>query len=102
MFSYDSAEKIDFKNFWKSWNWASNHCMLPALIMVTVSQWKEFIHGYHATVKIEAVSIVDLKSPLDSSVEVLERTYHVRQFTNKWLMYAEYSYNSPLLTRNDK
>jgi hypothetical protein len=70
--------------------------------MVTVGLWKEFIQGYQATFKIVALSIVDLKSPLDSSVEVLERTYSVRQFTNKWVMYPEYSHNSPFFTRNDE
>jgi len=67
--------------------------MLAVLITLTPSRWNEFIDSQKAKVRIAVLPIMDVKTRWNSTLELPEGAYSLREFTRGWLKnpkYAEY------------
>ena len=67
--------------------------MLAELITQTPGHRNRFIDCQKAKVHIAVLPIMDVKTCWNSTLELLGRTYRLREFTRKWLQnpkYAEY------------
>jgi len=76
--------------------------MLALFITLTPGCRDKFVDCQKAKVHIAVLPIMDVKTRWNSTLELLERTYHLREFTGEWLqnpMYAEYR---PLFPTQDK
>jgi len=76
--------------------------MLTVLIMLTTGHRNEFMDCQIAEVQISVIPTTDVKTLWNSTVELLERAYQLRESTNKWLKNPIYSDYRPLLTTEDE
>ena len=70
--------------------------------MVTPGCRNEFIDCQKAKVRIAVLLIMDVKTRWNSTLELLERAYRLREFTREWLQNPKYSEHRPLFTTQDK
>ena len=76
---------------------------MPAvLIMLTSGRRNEFIDCQIAKVRIAVLTIMDEKSCWNSTRELLERAYHLWEFTRDWLENPTYTDYQPLFTTQDE
>jgi hypothetical protein len=76
--------------------------MLAVLITLTPGCRNEFIDCQKAKVHIAVLRIMDVMTHLNSTLELLERGYCLREFTREWLQNPEYSEYRLLFTTQDK
>jgi len=76
--------------------------MLAVLITLTPGCRNEFIDCQKAKVRIAVLPIMDVKTRWNSTLELLERTYRLREFTREWLKNPKYSDYRPLFTTQDE
>jgi len=76
--------------------------MLAVLITLTPGRRNKFIDCQNAKVCIAVLPIMDVKTRLNSSLELLERAYRLREFTCEWLQNPKYSEYRPLFTTQDE
>jgi hypothetical protein len=57
--------------------------MLAVLITLTPGRRNEFIDCQKAKVRIAVLLIMDVKTRWNSTLELLERTYRLREFTRE-------------------
>jgi len=76
--------------------------MLAVLITLTPGCRNEFIDCQKAKVRIAVLPIMDVKTRCNSTLELLERTYRLWEFTPKWLQNPKFSEYQPLFTTQDK
>jgi len=65
--------------------------MLAVLITLTPGRRKEFIDCQKFTVHIAVPPILNVKTDWNSTLELLERSYHVREFSGELLQNPKYS-----------
>jgi len=65
--------------------------MLAVLIMLTPCRRNEFIDCQKAKVQIAVISIMNVKTRWNSTPELLEGAYRLREFTRAWLKNPQYS-----------
>ena len=76
--------------------------MLAVLITLTPGRRNEFIHCQKAKVCIEVLPIMDMKTRWNSTLELLERAYHLWEFTREWLQNTKYAEYRPIFTTQDE
>jgi len=76
--------------------------MLAVLIKRTPGRRNEFIDCQKPKVRIAVLPIMDVKTRWNSTLQLLERAYHLREFTREWLQYPKYSEYRPLFTTQDE
>jgi len=76
--------------------------MLAVLITLTPGRRNEFIDCQKAKVRIAVLPITDVKTRWNSTLELLERAYRLREFTLGWLKNPKYSDYRPLFTTQDE
>jgi hypothetical protein len=76
--------------------------MLAVLITLTPGRRNEFIDCQKAKVRIAVLPIMDVKTRWNSTLELLERAYRLREFTREWLKNPKYSDYRPLFTTQDE
>ena len=76
--------------------------MLAVLITLTLGQRNEFIECQKAKVRIAVLPIMDVKTPWNSTLELLERAYRLREFTRDWLKNPKFSDYRPLFTTQEE
>jgi hypothetical protein len=76
--------------------------MVAVLIMQTPGRRNEFIDFQKAKVRIAVLPIVDVKTRWNSTLELLERAYHLQEFTSEWLQNRKYSEYRPLFTTQEE
>ena len=72
--------------------------MLAVLITLTPGHRNEFIECPKAEVRIAVLPITDVKTRWESTPELLEHAFRLREFTPEWLENPTYSDYRPLLT----
>ena len=70
--------------------------------MLTPGCRNEFIDCQKAKVHIAGLPIMDVKTRWNSTLELLERAYRLREFTLNWLQNPKYSEYRPLFTTQDE
>ena len=76
--------------------------MLAVLITLTPGRRNEFIDCQKAKVRIAVLPIMDVKTRWNSTLELLERAYRLREFTREWLKNPKYAEYRPLFTTQDE
>jgi len=76
--------------------------MLAVLITLTPGRRNEFIDCQRAKVRIAVLPIMDVKTRSNSTLELLERAYRLREFTREWLHNQKYAQYRPLSTTQDE
>jgi len=76
--------------------------MLAVLITLTPGRRNKFIDCQKAKVRIAVLPIMDVKTRWNSTLELLESAYRLRQFTRKWLQHPKYTDYRPLFTTQDE
>jgi len=76
--------------------------MLAGLITQTPGRQNEFINCQKAKVHIAGLLIMDLKTLWNSTLELLERAYQLREFTREWLQHLQCGEYQPLFTTQDE
>jgi len=76
--------------------------MLAVLITLTPGRRNEFIDCQKAKVRIAVLLVMDVKTHWDSTLELLERAYRLREFTCESLQNPKYSEYRPLFTTQDE
>jgi hypothetical protein len=76
--------------------------MLAVSITLTPGRQIEFIGCQKAIVRIAVLTIMDEKTHWNSTLELLERTYCLREFTPELLLNPKYSEYRPLFTTQDE
>jgi len=76
--------------------------MLAVLITLTPGRWNEFIDCQKAKVRIVVLPIMDVETRWNSTVELLERSCRLQQFTHEWLKNPKYSKYKSLYTTEDE
>jgi len=76
--------------------------MLAVLITLTPGRRNEFIDCQKAKVRIAIHPIMDVKTLWNSTLELLECTYHLREFAGEWFQNPQYSEYRPLFTTQDE
>jgi len=76
--------------------------MLAVWITLTPGRRNEFIDWQRAKVRIAVLLIMDVKTRWNSTLELLERAYRLREFTREWLQNPKYSEYRPLFTTQDE
>jgi len=76
--------------------------MLAVLITLTPGRRNEFIDSQKAKVRIAVLLIIEEKTRWNSTLELLERAYRLREFTCEWLQNPEYSEYRPLFKTQDE
>jgi hypothetical protein len=76
--------------------------MLAVLITLTPGRRNKFIDCQKAKVRIAVLPIMDVKTRWNSTLELLERAYRLREFTREWLKTPKYSDYRPLFTAQDE
>jgi len=76
--------------------------MLAVLITLTAGGRNEFIDCQKAKVRIAVLPIMDVKTHWNSTLELLEHAYRLREFTREWLQNPKYSQYRPLFTTQDE
>jgi hypothetical protein len=76
--------------------------MLGVLITLTPGRRNEFIDCQKAEVRIAVLPIMDVKKWWNSTLELLEQAYRLREFTREWLQIPKYSEYWLLFTTQDQ
>ena len=76
--------------------------MLAVLITMTPGHRNEFINCQKAKVQIAVLPIMDEKTQWNSTLELFERAYRLREFTSEWLKHLKYRDYRPLFTTQDE
>jgi len=76
--------------------------MLAVLITLTPGRRNELIDCQRSKVRIAVLIIVDVKTRWNSTQELLEHSYRLREFTWEWLKNPKYSDYRPLFTSQDQ
>jgi len=76
--------------------------MLGVLITLTPGRRNEFIDCEKAKVRIAVLPIMEVKTRWNSTLELLERAYRLREFTRECLQYPKYSEYRPLFTTQEE
>jgi hypothetical protein len=76
--------------------------MLAVLIMLTPGRRNEFIDWQKAKVQITVLPIMDVKTRWNLTLQMLECTYRLHEFTREWLKNPTYSDDQPLFTTQDE
>jgi len=76
--------------------------MLAVLITLTPGRRNEFIDCQKAKVHIAVLPIMDVKTRWNSTLELLERAYRLREFTREWHHNPKYAQYRPLFTTRDE
>jgi len=76
--------------------------MLAVLITLTPGRQNEFIDCQKAKGHIAVLPIMDVKTRWNSTLELLERAYCLREFTCEWLQKPKYTEYRPLFTTHDE
>ena len=76
--------------------------MLAVMIMLTPGRRNEYIECQIAKVRIAVLPIIDVKTRWNSTQELLERAYQLREFTCEWLTNRKYSEYRSLYTTEDE
>ena len=76
--------------------------MLAGLITLTPGRRNEFIDCQKATIRIAVLLIMDVRTGWNSSLELLERAFRLREFTREWLQNPKYAEYWPLFTTQDE
>ena len=76
--------------------------MLALLITLTHGCRNVFIECERAKFRIVLPCIMDVKTPWNSTMELLEHAYRSQEFTCKWLPNPKYSDYCPLCTTQDE
>ena len=76
--------------------------MLAVLITLTPGRRNEFIDCQKAKVQIAVLPIINVKTRWNSTLELLERAYRLREFTREWLKNSQYSEYRSLSTTEDE
>jgi len=76
--------------------------MLAVLITLTPGRRNEFIDCQEAKVRIAVFPIMDVKTRWNSTLELLEHAYRLREFTLEWLQNPKYSEYRLLFTTHDE
>jgi len=72
--------------------------MLAVLITLTPGRRNECIECQKAKVRIAVLPIMDVKTRWNSTLELLERAYRLREFTRQLLQNSKYDEYQPLFT----
>jgi hypothetical protein len=75
--------------------------MLAVLIMISAGRSNECIDCQKAKVRLAVLLIMDVKRRCNSTLELLEHTYRLREFTCEWLQNPKNSEYQPLFTTQD-
>jgi hypothetical protein len=76
--------------------------MLAVLITLTPGRQNEFIDCPKAKVRIVVLPIMDMKTRWNSTLELLERAYCLREFTREWLHNPKYAEYRPIFTAQNE
>ena len=76
--------------------------MLAVLITLTPGHRNKFIECQKAKVCISVLLIMDVKTRWNSILELLDRTYRLREFTRQWLQNSKYTDYRPHSTTQDE
>jgi hypothetical protein len=76
--------------------------MLAVLITLTPGNRNESRDCQKAKVRIAELPIMDVKTHCNSTLELLERAYQLREFTREWLKNPNYSGYRPLFMTQDE
>jgi len=76
--------------------------MLAVLITLTPGRRNEFIDCQKPKVQIAVLPIMDVKTHWNSTLELFEHAYQLREFAPKWLKNPKYSDYRPLFTTQDE
>jgi len=76
--------------------------MLAVLITLTPGRRNEFIDCQRAKVRVAVLLIMDVKTRWNSTLELLERAYRLREFTRERLQNPKYAEYWPLVTTQDE
>jgi len=76
--------------------------MLAVLITLTPGRQNEFFDCQKAKVRIAGLPILDVKKHWNSTLELLDCAYRLREFTRKWPQNPKYSDYRPLFTTQDE
>jgi hypothetical protein len=76
--------------------------MLAVLITLTPGRPNEFIFCQKAKLHIAVLPIMDVKTHLNSTMQLLKRAYCLPEFTLQWLQTQKYSESRPLFTTQDE
>jgi len=76
--------------------------MLAVLITLTPGRRNKFIDCQKSKVRIAVLPIMDVKTRWNSTLELLEPAYRLREFTREWLQIPKYSQYRPLFTTQDE
>jgi len=76
--------------------------MLEVLITLTPGRRNKFIDCQKAKVHIAVLPIMDLKTRWNSTLQLLERSYRLREFTHECLKNPKYSEYLPLFTTQNE
>jgi hypothetical protein len=72
------------------------------LITLTPGRRTEFLDCQKSKVRIAVLPIMDVKTRWNSTLELLERAYRLREFTREWLKNPNYKDYRPLFTTDDE
>jgi len=76
--------------------------MLAVFITLTPGHRNEFIDCQKAKVRMAVLPMMDVKTRWNSTLELLECAYRLREFTREWLQNQKYSEYRPLFTTQDE
>jgi hypothetical protein len=76
--------------------------MLAVLIALTQDCQNEFIDCQKAKVHITVCPIMEVKTHWNSTLELHECAYRLREFTREWLQHQKYAEYRPLFTTQDE
>jgi len=76
--------------------------MLAVLITLTPGRRIKFVDCQKAEVSIGVLPIMDVKTRWNSTLELIEPTYRLREFTREWLQNPKYAEYRPLFTTQDE
>jgi len=76
--------------------------MLAVLITLIPGHRKEFIDCQRDKVRTAVRPIMNVDIRCNSSLELLEPTYRLQEFTSEWLQKPKYSDYRPLFTTQDE
>jgi len=76
--------------------------MLAVLITLTPGCRNELIDSQKAIVRIAVLPILGVKTKWNSTLELLERAYLLREFTQEWFKNPKSSEYRPLVTTQDE
>jgi len=76
--------------------------MLPVLVTLTPCRRNGFIDCQQAKVRIAILLIMDVKTRWNSTLELLEQAYPLREFTREWLQNPNYTEYLPQFSTQDE